>query len=453
MNLRTTSVSAKAVLALLSISLLVFSCKKDELEGTAHTVPQNVSMKVDISTNDAEEVAVNFAKVQYYLKHQNLPAPSFSRGANKKAPLTGFIEKATDKIITIPDRNNSPAMYVITYKPSGYTIVSATRKESPVLGYSETGKFNFENVPYALAEWFIARAEKIEVLKARKEIKAPADVKDQWNMLYPPKMIPIDDEVVISAGSVQQQKGPLLQTKWGQGVRYNDLLASKNCSNYSNGRPPVGCVATAVAQVMRYHEHPTSYNWSIMPNRLYSWQTANNNSLEVAKLMKNIGGAIGMNYSCTGSGAKTSNARNALVSKFGYSSSAKYVNYNVYSIYAELNNSRPVILDGYHTKYKTGWWIFKKTRYKDGHAWVVDGYKRTLYKFIHNPGTIYQSTSTKSGPFYFHMNWGWNGASMGSSNNNGWFKYNDFKINGFTLKGTAANFQHKKRMIIGIKKP
>ena len=52
---------------------------------------------------------------------------------------------------------------------------------------------------------------------------------------------------------------------------------------------------------------------------------------------------------------------------------------------------------------------------------------------------------------FLHMNWGWNGTGMGSNNNNGWFKYNDFQIDGVIIKGTNADFQYKKRMIIGIK--
>src|SRR5690606_56312 len=95
------------------------------------------------------------------------------------------------------------------------------------------------------------------------------------------------------------QYGPLLKTLWGQGVPYNDKVTKTGCSNYSNGRAPTGCVATAIAQVARYHAYPsTKYKWSIMPNRLWASDKGSNGANEVAKLMKDIGDWVGMDYGC-----------------------------------------------------------------------------------------------------------------------------------------------------------
>jgi hypothetical protein len=65
------------------------------------------------------------------------------------------------------------------------------------------------------------------------------------------------------------------------------------------GKPPVGCVAVATAQIMKYYQYPNSYNWSIMPN--------NPGSLETARLMKEIGERLGVKYDCDASSAKTEN--------------------------------------------------------------------------------------------------------------------------------------------------
>ena len=50
------------------------------------------------------------------------------------------------------------------------------------------------------------------------------------------------------------------------------------------------------------------------------------------------------------------------------------------------------------------------------------------------------------------MNWGWNGSGMGSADNNGWFKYDDWEIGSVTASdGTPYDFQYRKKCIIGIK--
>lgn len=47
---------------------------------------------------------------------------------------------------------------------------------------------------------------------------------------------------------------PLLTTTWNQGTPYNNL-----CPEYTTGKKcATGCVATAMAQVMSYHQWPTS---------------------------------------------------------------------------------------------------------------------------------------------------------------------------------------------------
>ena len=47
---------------------------------------------------------------------------------------------------------------------------------------------------------------------------------------------------------------PLITTEWGQTSPYNDM-----CPEYATGkRCKTSCVATAMAQIMRYHKYPTN---------------------------------------------------------------------------------------------------------------------------------------------------------------------------------------------------
>src|SRR5690606_36004508 len=99
-----------------------------------------------------------------------------------------------------------------------------------------------------------------------------------------------------------------------------------------------GCVATATAQIMKYHQFPYNYNWSDMPN-LYGTTTT-------AGLMRDIGTAVNMNYTCDGSKANTrTEVASAFKNNFGYSS-ATYADYNLQIVRSELNYNRPVVLRG-----------------------------------------------------------------------------------------------------------
>ena len=68
-------------------------------------------------------------------------------------------------------------------------------------------------------------------------------------------------------------------------------------------------------------------------------------------------------------------------------------------------------------------------RYRDGHAWVVDGYNQTTGCYENGLSYSY---------IYYYMNWGWNGGE------NGWFGCGDFTPAGY-------NFNYKSGAVVGIK--
>lgn len=226
--------------------------------------------------------------------------------------------------------------------------------------------------------------------------------------------------------------GPFLQTEWGQGDGYNDALSYANCSNYNNGKPPVGCYATAIGQVMKYHEKPSTYNWNLMANTI--------GTTETSVLLKDVAMAADMDFGCDGSGTDSDSAIDALNS-FGYNN-VQIADYNGNQILKqEIDNERPVILRGGRD---TGWWIFWV--YSDGHAWVCDGYRlMTIFECQENddprppPGTpdyLYRIRLGANGYFYASMNWGWSG------NYNGWFTSN--------WNPSTHTFNYKKKIIYNI---
>lgn len=99
-----------------------------------------------------------------------------------------------------------------------------------------------------------------------------------------------------------------------------------------------------MAQVMKYHEYPTSYSWASMP--------AGHGTTTTSMLMKDIADALDMDYQCTGSGTDTKgDVASAFKNSFGYSS-ATYDDYDYLVVKSELSQNRPVILRGGRN---TGW--------------------------------------------------------------------------------------------------
>lgn len=296
----------------------------------------------------------------------------------------------------------------------------STRKEVPILAFSDNGVFNENDIPKGLQDWIDYRTDIVDYLETNSNIEVAEEVKEQWYHAAPP----IDDEEVIPGGSTYEQTGALLQTRWGQGFGYNELVRFKNCTT---GTTPTGCVATALGQIMRYHEYPNNYNWSIMPNQITANMMIDSSVMEVAKLMDDLGQAVNMSYSCSGSGATAGAAKNAFID-YGYSNYIKDLSFNSYHVVRQLkDHNQPVILRGVDMS-------------AGGHAWVCDGFKRMKYITIHNPGTYYEYTSVTYSNFYLHMNWGWNDSI---NNDNNWF-----------LDGTPSvgglNFSVDYGMIIDI---
>lgn len=380
------------VLTLILIGLFISSCQKNKLEETLLTVQSETDVSIELATT----VAKNFVYDQAF----------FQRSSNdlKNSSLRTLDFKSDQKIkeITIAKSfDDLLAFYVVEFDPEGFVIVAGNRKETPILAFSENGCFEYDPSTIestGLHEWIETIKKKIAELRNNPLIEVADSIEEQWDYMAPPE----DDEIVISGGTVYEQKGPYLSTSWNQGIGYNEEAPFCNCAIPGNGKAFTGCVATATAQVMKFWEYPSSYNWNEMPN--------NTGCIETSKLMRDIADEVDMNWGCYsegGSGAVTSKVRNALVSKFGYSNEVKYTIVNFNTIVTQLNYGWPVIMRG------------REPDNSGGHTWVCDGYKRNRHITIHNPGTYYEYETSTISSYYLQMNWGWGGTS------DGWYLYND----------------------------
>ena len=205
---------------------------------------------------------------------------------------------------------------------------------------------------------------------------------------------------------------------WGQRPSpYNDSLPI--CASTSL-KDPAGCVAVAIAQIMAYHQKPTSgsyihpvnlrtrnttYNWSGMKS-VSDAQNLTNTTYrsQVANLLAEIGYKCSMSYNCDGSGSNIYYAYEAFT-LMGYQPNMLISSYDFSNVKSEIDANRPVYMRG--------------TRAGGvGHAWVVEGYqtKDWVEKMVREcPGVPTEESYTGEGGtiFYLYFNLGWNGSSNG----------------------------------------
>lgn len=279
---------------------------------------------------------------------------------------------------------------------SGFVIVSADDRVRPILGYSESNSFDAENMPANLRDWLMGYEMQIQYAKDN-NIAPSKDVVSEWNTLYEGGII-----VPKSTKSV----GALISTRWDQSPYYNALCPY---NQYTGEQTVTGCVATAMAQIMKYWNYPTygryfhsynstfgtltaefgwtTYDWTNMPIQL----TAASSSAQinaVATLMYHCGVSVDMNYGFAvdgGSGALPEYIAPALVNYFRYDDGAELVQKTNYT-----NNSWIAMLK---TELDAGRPIFYAGFGEGGHAFICDGYNNNNY---------------------FHFNWGWSGYCDGN---------------------------------------
>ncbi len=301
---------------------------------------------------------------------------------------------------------------------AGFVIVVADDAQYPVIGYSTEGSFVVPEPSSNAGYWMEQR--KIEIIANKEQhIKATEEISAQWKVYLSSQ---------IFAPRVASTVSPLVQTLWDQPSPYNALCP---------GGSLTGCVATAMAQIMRYWKWPvkgtgsssyncpgygtlsanygnTTYNLSNMPTG-----TVNSANNDVATLMYQCGVSVEMDYAPSGSASSVTIYDNpGACSQISYS---KYFGYDVRTIknlerfdYTdqnwiniienELNAGRPLQYNGLNPSDGIG------------HDWVCDGYDANNY---------------------LHMNWGFSGS------NNGYYSIN-------LLNPGSYNYPAEHSVLIGI---
>ena len=328
--------------------------------------------------------------------------------------------------------------YVSHLEPAGYVLLRADDQVPAVKIYSEGG--NFTNLPPEFLNVIKAElAGELDAVNNPNAKKLRATPRSDWGIL----MGKTNMEAMAS-GAASSPGVALIQTAWNQTDPYNFYSPTATSSGTAyGGRAPNGCVALAMAQVLRYHRKPqrvledysyydgdgnctgyhsmsdsglNDYSWDSMPLSLKSSSSLAQKKA-VAQLIYHCGVSVDMDFESGGSGANAADVPNALSTFFGFSSSdvvdrADYYNSDWYGAVADdINAGKPVL-------YYFCYYDYAKRDYF-GHAVVCDGYR--------NGNEI-------------HLNLGWGGSDTA------W--YNMDNIN--TSEG-AYNYYHQA--IFGITPP
>ena len=302
----------------------------------------------------------------------------------KRAAAATTLSQPVEWVYTQYQMNElTPAVYVFNSTAGeGFVLVAAEDNARAVLGYSDEGSFDEENIPDNMRVWLQMYAD--EMARAS---KISSVVGAQRTIDYYPSIEPL-----------------LGKTAWNQSEPYNNHCP---IDPKTNERSVTGCMATATAQIMYHHKYPKtgtgtySYwcGWETLSvdfsKATYDWDNmlptyrGNYTQVEsdaVAQLMYHVGVACNMWYGSASSGAGMGTSMKAVVRNFGYDAGIKvllkdYMDEDMIldEMIADLQASRPILIEAL-------------TKRNEGHAFVCDG--------MQSDGFI-------------HINWGWGGYSDG----------------------------------------
>ncbi|MCE8193128.1 thiol protease/hemagglutinin PrtT [Porphyromonas gingivalis] len=318
----------------------------------------------------------------------------------------------------------SPAYFYVANRGNneGYALVAADDRIPTILAYSPIGRFDMDSMPDNLRMWLQIYDQEIGLILSGK-----ARLNEE---ILRTEGVPAEVHALMDNGLFAND--PM---RWNQGYPWNNKEPLLPNGNHAY----TGCVATAAAQIMRYHSWPLQGegsfdyhagslvgNWSGTFGEMYDWSNMPGNpDLDnltqsqvdaYATLMRDVSASVSMSFYENGSGTYSVYVVEALRNNFRYKRSLQLHVRALYTsqewhdmIRGELASGRPVYYAGNNQSI--------------GHAFVCDGYA--------SDGT-------------FHFNWGWGGVS------NGFYKLTLLSPTSLGIGGEGIGFTIYQEIITGI---
>lgn len=363
-------------------------------------------------------------------------------------PLGAILGEKVKNVQTFTDETGNPLYHVVYLNPSGFVIVPGDDLVEPIIGFLDQG--TYDPSPANPLGALVSRDVPGRVLTARDlEKQAPAQGREflpkgreraaqrKWDRLK---------EAGTGGQASSQDFGithipdvrvsPIVVSTWDQ------LTAGgSNCYNYYTPKHYYcGCVATAMSQLMRFWQHPTSgvgtasfqitvdgdtqyeslrggdgaggpYDWGNM----VLWPYASTTQLQrqaIGALTHDAGVSVKMDYKPGGASADTLQAADALLNTFMYANAKKGFNSGFNLPAAQRDNMVNPNLDASYPV------LLSISSPDGGHAIVCDGY------------------GFDSSTEYHHLNMGWSGQD------NAWYNLPAIDTTNFnfnSVKGCIYN--------------
>ncbi len=357
----------------------------------------------------AKPVNVDEAKnIAYQFLSSN---PSGSKPEKMKRVLS---QSSLTLAYEVKAQGGNSNLFVFNQGDNGFVVVAGDDCVSPILGYSDAGAFEEENMPAGFRHWLESCNRYIEKAANGDVKREDVSMTRAQSRSYASYITPLLGDIAF------HQQDP-----------YNS-----QCPIVYGERTIVGCVAISMGQIMTYYQWPkqgqgsysytteteylnvsadfnTTYDWK---NILHNYDYENYNSTQknaVSKLLFHCGVSVNMDYGIDGSGTSDIYVPKAMTEYFSYDKGMQVhyratYNFNDWKnlIKEELNEDRPIIYCG---QSEVG-----------GHAFNCDGYDSNDY---------------------FHINWGWGGYYNGYYD----LRYLDYEDN----EQSAYNRSHS--IVTGIK--
>ncbi len=360
-------------------------------------------------------------------------------------------------------RETENLYYVINRgQNEGYIVVAGDERVTPVFAYSFEGNLDAGDIQNHSSIQYMFDEYKRQVKWAMKNL-AKGTKQNSFRAGRVFKDINIQQKPLLS---LHKDRTTARKTTISFGQKWPFNMYCPNIKLYGKTYPTVsGCVATAIATVMRWHEWPKrakgkisykwrgedlsvdldkkgAYNWNVMPeavntlgfNRASNHTCTDEEADQIGRLLRDIGYATNMNYDASingGSGTQLLFMKKPFVENFDYDPKVDWICKIDYSseddwwkeITDEMDNYGPIIYAGISQG--------------GGHCFNLDGYTQI---------SQYSNTSYKYETYnYVHVDWGWN------SKENGWYLLSVLKPGSEGVGGGSGGYKYAQQMIRYLK--
>ncbi|MBP3838009.1 MAG: C10 family peptidase [Prevotella sp.] len=324
---------------------------------------------------------------------------------------------------------------------NGFVIVAGDDRVMPILAFSDEGCISDDGIRNNPGmRWLFGEYEDQITWALQNVPDRPAKMTARKASNYTINIQPL---LAYENDRLTKRATPI---SWGQSWPFNAYAPKQN-----NRSCYAGCVATGISTAMRWHKWPNkakgkvsytwnrqtlslnfdgsgsenaAYNWAQMPagitsggvNRETNQRVTDVQADNIGRLLRDVGYAIKMAYSTSGSGAYVYDWRGPAVQNFGYKSGISWVQRSRYTkqqwmdaIEKELRDNGPVVFAGYSSG--------------GGHCFNIDG------------------TATNG---YVHVDWGWTGSE------NGWYSIDVMEPGSQGIGGGSGGYSTGQELVLNM---